>query len=806
MEEISTPILIFVFVIVVGSLLIYNIARLRKKSFNREKKTYQFLSSNLSWLREHVSTESDQWPIYARPLMFTEIDHDAQIKFAKAQYAITDANDIIPIIENSKEPETPENFRIDYLFRIFKNLRTISMGNQLNKNIRDLENCVKTLELSVKSIRVDRYRAENKRRGVRKIVRELKYRIEEINTKLKAMDTWNAIESNGLSWVVKLASDCQQNAYEKINTQPDEEKGYLEHALAYVFVEVGNFALDCIELFIESQNISRRYELDLFTNLFTELINFLQSIIEMDIDWNGWKKLHKAKSYVDYFPKLKLEAERSLRAFKNKQQVLEKLIKLINDINLNSDIEYVSKLENDCTYYWFSYEERRADWEQALGSPPRFPSNELNRFQTLLLTETLPSISVDMFIKQSKISKLIKNISQSLTWYKHIKNLISKLDSELQLHKDAQKTVNALLSSQGKATTIISKLKITLNDTSPDFTDEGEQLIKEHQIYAERAQKVRGANFPELEASLIQCVSQAESLVIKHHLEITKLVEEFKTLSENIKKANIEIDNFINYKPRFTPQTLRILTTAYKTGKVIVQQKFSGKYSWLRETTNEMKAWIEKTSLYIEQSQDQIDSFEMRKKQVEEQLGRTKIDIQNQRMRIETSWGWYKNEAQLIVNSAMQLINLQINDWKSLGERKWAEFTIYKVMDLSEEIIRSSEDILNSLNQKIGDLQHKQIDLNNKIKDINNFRIKNLKKLSQEDQSEINELIKLAGQAEHYDTVQKYLQHALSLALRRANHYERASIKNIINIHSQGGPVFTGNVDNRYGKITGSSD
>ena len=44
----------------------------------------------------------------------------------------------------------------------------------------------------------------------------------------------------------------------------ENDQGYIEHATATIFVDIGNFSLDCIELFLESQKISRRYELDTF--------------------------------------------------------------------------------------------------------------------------------------------------------------------------------------------------------------------------------------------------------------------------------------------------------------------------------------------------------------------------------------------------------------------------------------------------------------------------------------------------------------------------------------------------------------
>ena len=97
-------------------LFLYAQARLRAGEYRRGKKKFAILNEHLEKLREIMLSESDRWPMYARPVLFTEIDREAQIEFASAQQALAEAEQILPEIERIEEPEIPDQFRLqDFL-------------------------------------------------------------------------------------------------------------------------------------------------------------------------------------------------------------------------------------------------------------------------------------------------------------------------------------------------------------------------------------------------------------------------------------------------------------------------------------------------------------------------------------------------------------------------------------------------------------------------------------------------------------------------------------------------------------------
>src|SRR5215208_1907002 len=153
-------VLLFALLVLVS---LYAQARLRAGGYKRGKKKFATLYEHLEKLRETMLSESDRWPMYARPVLFTEIDREAQIDFARAQQALAEAEQILPEIESVEAPELPDSFRLQDFFDVPKLLRTISRGNQLTYSVSELEQLLLRLQETQKSLRMSRRQVEEKR-------------------------------------------------------------------------------------------------------------------------------------------------------------------------------------------------------------------------------------------------------------------------------------------------------------------------------------------------------------------------------------------------------------------------------------------------------------------------------------------------------------------------------------------------------------------------------------------------------------------------------------------------------------------
>src|SRR5829696_712988 len=121
----------------------------------RAKKKFAILNEHLEKLRDTMLSESDRWPMYARPVLFTEIDREAQIEFARAQQALAEAEQIVPEIATIEEPEIPDQFRLQDLFDVPKLLKAIFLGNQMSGSVSELEQLILTLQTTHKSLRMN---------------------------------------------------------------------------------------------------------------------------------------------------------------------------------------------------------------------------------------------------------------------------------------------------------------------------------------------------------------------------------------------------------------------------------------------------------------------------------------------------------------------------------------------------------------------------------------------------------------------------------------------------------------------------
>ena len=631
-------------------------------------------------------------------------------------------------------------------------------------------------------MRTNRQQVEKKRLEVEKSIQGLKYRAEQINRRLKPLDVRSSIEAHDFSWVVNNAYRCQSEAQNSLANLTGKEQGYIEYATADILVNIGNFSFDCIELFLESQAISRRYELDTFSKLFKKSTGFLQYVLDMEV-WSGWPSLRRVRPYIEELPQTKENAERSLRSFKHLQQHFEGLIALASKIDIGAEIKVAEALENECTYYWYSYTERKTFWEKALGKPIKLPSAELNHFQTLLVTDINPRIDVDMVIRQSQVLGLMTKLGEALAWHIYINDLTIQLAEELDVHKAAQHVVKKLLDDNGVATLVLTHVERAVEDTSPDLSDLGIRLINEYQVYAERANKVRGANFPELRASLERFITESDGLVRAHHQQLKDLKVIYEELYKRIHSFVQELEEYIGYVPKFSNESLKLFDVAVKDGSLILQEQELQGYSWLRETTDKMDAWLQRVEPTLNQTRNDYQAFEKHKWHIEKHLEEAQAEIEKQRSDVEKKWGWYKNQISPKIEMAGRFISHKLVEWRRLEKRQWADYRIVRAIAKCEQILKSSEEILDDLNQEIGKVKYKQAQLNSKKADINQLLKRKEHKLPPQDRQEIDTLVEIAMQADDYNFAEKSLNHAHTMAMRRATSQVRREVQNMITIH-----------------------
>jgi hypothetical protein len=779
MSELSSLVWLILLLALIVLMFLYGQARLRARGYRRGKKKFAILNEHLEKMRETMLSESDRWPMYARPVLFTEIDRDAQIEFARAQQALAEAEQILPEIETIEEPELSQQFRLQDFFDVPKLLKTISLGNQLSGSVSELEQLILTLQTTHKSLRMNRQQVEEKRLTVEKSIEELRIRTEQINKRLKPLDVWRSIEAHNFLWVVNIAERCQLEASSRLMTSSENDQGYIEHATATIFVDIGNFSLDCIELFLESQKISRRYELDTFFKYFAESTGFLQSILQMEEVWSGWKKLKQVKPYIEALPTTRQQAEASLRSFRNRQEYFEKLIDRISLIDIEKETDVVDALEKEGTYYWYSYEERKTYWEKALGNPTVFPSHELDRFQTLL-GEIQPATHVDVVIKQSQLLSLIQKVGQALVWHGAITKLILQLGTALRSHKEAQQAVNGLLASQGEASRLLTRLELALMDTSPEIREAGTRQVGEIEDYLEQARQVRGVDFPELLTRLGQWIADSERLIKQHDVQFEELKASYDRYHQRTGALIKEIGVYMSHIPPFDAPSIQSFDVIFDEGIAILSEQKVERYSWLSPAVRRLQAWLEQSEAVIAPAREKYTAFESENRLVEELLEQTEAELKRSKSEIDSSWGWSRSETLPKIDSLARAFVREKNHWERLRERNWAEYNIHQAVGTCENLITFCEGVLLDLAQTLENINPRQDQLAGKTEAIMLLLDQNGSSLSTSDRIDIRSLVGMARETPDYEFANRLLDYAETMTMKRANSLTRNEITNLI--------------------------
>jgi hypothetical protein len=780
MNDLSPLVSLISLLALIVLLFLYGQARQRARAYRRGKKKFAILNEHLEKLRETILSESDRWPMYARPVLFTDIDRDAQIEFARAQQALADAEQILPEILTIEEPEMAEHFRLLDFFNIARSLRTIQLGNQMLGNVSALEELILRLQHNQKSLRMNRQQVEEKRLAVEKSIEELRTRTEQINKRLKPLDVWRSFEAHSFLWVVDIAERCQMEASSRLMTSSENDQGYIEHATAKIFVDIGNFALDCIELFLESQKISRRYELDTFLKFFAESTGFLQSILQMEEVWGGWKRLKQVKPYIDALPLTRGQAERSLRSFKNRQAYFETLIERIGAIDLQKEVQVVEALEKEAAYYWYPYEEQNGYWEKALGSPAVFPSQELTRFQTLFLGEIQPSIHVDAVIKQSQLLSLIQKVGQALAWHDAITKLIVRLGTALRAHKEAQARVNQLVAAQGEAARLLARLELAVMDTSPELRAAGTHLAGEYRQYLEQARKIRGVDFPALLNDLTQWMADSDRLVIQHGVQLQELNASYGTYRTRIESSIREIGIYMNHIPPFDDPSIRAFDEAFDEAIAILNEQRIERYSWLGPAVSRMQAWLDRSDPAVTAAREKYTAFETQSRLAGELLSQTEAELNRRREQIDLNWNWSRSEILPRIDSLARAFAREKDHWERLTERDWAGYDIHRAVSTCETLVRFCEGVVVDLMQALENVHHRQSRLDDKAGAVMLLLDRNGSRLSASDRLDIRSLVGMAKETREYDFAERALDYAETMAMRQASVRTRGEITSLL--------------------------
>ena len=133
-------------------------------------------------------------------------------------------------------------------------------------------------------------------------------------------------------------------------------------------------------------------------------------------------------------------------------------------------------------------------------------------------------------------------------------------------------------------------------------------------------------------------------MVRAHHQQLKELKVIYEELYKRIHSFVQELEEYIGYVPKFSNESLKLFDVAVKDGSLILQEQELQGYSWLRETTDKMDAWLQRVEPTLNQTRNDYQAFEKHKWHIEKHLEEAQAEIEKQRSDVEKKWGWYKNQ------------------------------------------------------------------------------------------------------------------------------------------------------------------
>ncbi len=781
METLLTPAIIFLTACALGFLFFYSYAYTHAKRYPRDVQEYKALANEFEKISERVFQEADQWPIFARPVLFTDYDHDAQIGFAEAYKSLQEgqafySREEIPTIKF----QTGVN--LVQLVDFKSNYNVISQSTFINQKKRGLREKISEISRSLKFVQTEHYKLEQLRKDVRKELADFRQAIDGIDPIVNDIRKWDLNSGDKVLWALKIANDSYSYAVECFKKRTDDEQEYREYAVAKVCVLLGNSSLDYIRIFATQYKIPDRYELDIFNAIFVSLKAHLDTSLEQSLD--GWKKLRRTKEYIDEFPGLKDDAEASLSEFKKLRAEFEMLEERVNKVHFKTEIDLAQDVQDKCLRYFYPFQDRDTEWRKCIGSH-QLPSKSLSQVEDEKISNIDPMIGSGLIIKQSSLSLIIDRSKRLLSNVSVIKSDIQSLDKEFHRQQKAEKIVGELLDYGGRTFFLIANVEQIIKDSAPDIVEKGNKYIDKFNVYGSKAKQIKGVDFTQLHTDLLNLNSDCESLLGQHETllkdEETKYSQMKKTLGDTID----EIENIRISTPTFEQQILERLEVFRRDGTNLFQQKIKRNYSALNRLSNEMSVWNENYRFFAGQLTKRKRDFLANAEETYKQVNQARLKLGSIEEFANKKKGWVQSQMLDALRDANHRLGIIEKNWLRYKTENWTGMTYQDAIGECENTKKLLPQIIEDANYALDRIRENERIYDENIKHVLQIAEENKNNISDTDTQTISRLITVAKRAPTRDFAEDALRQANSFATEHISPRMRESANVTINNYTQ---------------------
>lgn len=725
----------------------YFFANRQTRRAEESYQTFEQLKKVLKSLRKKLAEEAWRWPIYIRPVLYSDIDWQVSMIFSdaeRAMYAAEQCRDEMPPL-----PVPSDNF-LDHFRSLWSR---IHQANLIIQAVQNLETYTNTASEIIEALVHQHTLEKTLQKQVTNQVKDLENRFNQGYSSQKAIALGMEYEKR-LNWVTNVVQNCLASANQHLATPAEDG---LNFAMADTFKMIGAYILSHLDLYERQFRISARYDLDHFKHQL-EKFEYLLDVIINVAALETWRDLSRTQALLD-IAAIKLEfAIKSITDFDRKQQAFTALEKAILKVRFTELREKTTLLENECVRYWYDRQKDPTFWSAALGSHPN-PGGQIEEAHRITLSKIGPFIKAGSLVKQSDLPALNANIENVLQILGHTRPDIEALSQLLQVHKKAEKDVWELIHPQGSATLAVRDLEEIEADSSQEIREQCVLCRQDLEMYTNRAKNVQGANFPELLEVVRQLPVISSNIKSEHFKQIDLLVDHCAKIDAAMRKLYQELMMMRNIRPAIDWNWTDLISHLADTIRV---------YNPKTRRFSELSAFYSQAKNIHDRSAKDADEIRNRRKQFDIYYQATKHALDEMasalagyEKRARSAWEWERG----ILNQQCQLIRRDHGEFTRKWEQALSMDTVQKAQEECEALKLSVQKTLDQVTRNLAEVFNKEKGYTLKYAYLleESSRVGGLHRVSAGTAEQIKTLLQKASQAEEELKVEMYLNTANDL-------------------------------------------
>jgi hypothetical protein len=674
---------------------------------SQEWQNYQILASNLRHLREEIEQMAEEWPIFARPVLYTKQDRNTQIEFAHAQEHIYEANVLLPEIAQYRSTFPKEGKR--RFLSLSDNITTIREGIRVRDGVGSLSNIVTNILDIREKINTNRQANLELQESIDRELEKLQQGINEIEQIIENFST----ENDDVLWTLTLA---HQSVDAAIKSQDIHTQDGLEYAVADVLIRIGNNILEYLRLYVKGLQ-EKRFQLDEFARLLREDYDYLNIALEI-AELNNWRELRKVDNYLKILPHKLKKAQSSLQKFEKLRIEFIRLENTIKSYDLERATRRANSIQKECAHYWYPYHQRPEFWKAAIGNRP-LPLKILLDLRSQFLAHIQTIILGEQELRQSDLPTLLEAFHQFTDLYGSVNKDIGFLYNELLKHKQAHITVRKLVGENGEAKSAIRIIEGIAGDTEPAIKNACVELLQTYKNYYIVVEKVTGADFPQLIEKYEQLILACNRVENNHEHMLVYLRKQIFDLNQQLEGALEEAREFIEGFPKIMDQTREVFITARKSGKSILQNlDLEGGYNHLNHSQLLMREWLESYEFQIKGAKSQKITFEQAHAQARMQLSGLDTELKTREIINQFTWRWARAEIHQTIENAQAKLQEQVRHWNMHEGQGWSGLYVMEAIKFCNDIYQHVGTIKDEWQENVARARHAEEELAQKRKGL----------------------------------------------------------------------------------------